>query len=65
MLVYNYDAATKSAELIDTVRDRVLFRHINDVTAISESEFLVTIWQYYDSGTLMHTIEQFGRRPVS
>jgi hypothetical protein len=42
--------------------DNNLFRNINDVTAISETEVYVSIWQYYDSGTAMNSIEMFTLR---
>jgi len=35
------------------------FRHINDVYAYSPEEIYVTNWQYYESGSLMDTIEKY------
>jgi hypothetical protein len=61
VVVYNYDEEKNVAEYIDSVRDRSLFRSINDVTAVSENEIYVSDWRYYEEGTFMSAVEMLGR----
>jgi len=59
VVIYNYDDEKHVAEYIDVVRDKTLFRSVNDVDAISETELYATIWEYYDDSSLWGTIEKF------